>query len=82
MRQYLEKKVLIRLYYSLFFSYLIYCNEVWGNASAVYLELIIKMQTRDIRTITFSSYLSPSEPIFKSLNLLNFRKLVYKESVS
>ena len=29
-----------------------------------------------MRTITFSSYLSPSEPIFQSLNILNFRKLV------
>ena len=32
MRQYLERKSLINLYYSLFFPYLIYCNEVWGNA--------------------------------------------------
>ena len=76
MRQYLERKALINLYYSLVFPYLIYCNEVWGNASAVHLEPIIKIQKRAIRTITFSSYLSPSEPIFQSLNILNFRKLV------
>ena len=75
MRQYLERKALINLYYSLVFPYLIYCNEVWGNASAVHLEPIIKIQ-RAIRTITFSSYLSPSEPIFQSLYILNFRKLV------
>ena len=62
--------------YSLVFPYLIYCNEVWGNASAVHLEPIIKIQKTAIRTITFSSYLSPSEPIFQSLNILNFRKLV------
>ena len=76
MRQYLERKAFINLYYSLVFPYLIYCNEVWGNASAVHLEPIIKIQKRAIRTITFSSYLSPSEPIFQSLNILNFRKLV------
>ena len=75
-RQYLEKKALINLYYSLFFSYLNYCNEVWGNASAVHLDPIIKIQKRVIRIITFSSYLSPSKPIFQSLNILNFRKLV------
>ena len=50
--------------------------KVWGNASAVHLEPIIKIQKRAIRTITFCSYLSPSEPIFQSLNVLNFRKLV------
>ena len=75
MRQYLERKAL-NLYYSLVFPYLIYCNEVWGNTSAVHLEPIIKTQKRAIRTITFSSYLSPSEPMFQSINILNFRKLV------
>ena len=32
-RQRLERKALINLYYSLVFPYLIYCNEVWSNAS-------------------------------------------------
>ena len=71
MRQYLERKALINLYYSLVFPYLIYCNEVRGNASAVHLEPIIKIQKRAIRTITFSSYLSPSEPIFQSLTFIS-----------
>ena len=75
MRQYLERKPLINLYHSLVFPYLIYCNELWGNASAVHFDPIIKMQKRAIRTITFSSYLSPSEPIFQSLNILNLKKL-------
>ena len=66
----------INLYYNLVFLYLISCNEVWGNASAVHLEPIIKIPNRAIRTITFSTYLSPSEPIFQSLNILNFGKLV------
>ena len=47
----------------------------YGNSSAVHLDPIFKIQKRAIRTITFSSYLSPSEPIFQSLNILNFRKL-------
>ena len=76
MRQYLERKSFINLYYSLVFRYLIYCNEIWGNASAVHLDPIIKIQKRAIRTITFCSYPSPSETIFQSLNMLNFRKLV------
>ena len=47
-----------------------------GNASAVHLEPIIKIRKKAIKTITFSSYLSPSEHIFQSLNILYFRKLV------
>ena len=81
MRQYLERKAHINLYYSLVFPYLIYCNEVWGNASVVHLDPIIKIQKRVIRTITFSSCLSSSEPIFQALNNINLRKLVI-QSVS
>ena len=33
MRQYLERKALINLYYSLVFPYLLYCNEVLDNTS-------------------------------------------------
>ena len=76
MRQYLGKTALVNLYYSLVFSYLIYCNEIWGNASSVHLDPIIKIQKRCVRIITYSDYLSSSEPIFQTLNILNFRKLV------
>ena len=37
MCQYLGRKALVNLYYSLVFPYLIYCNEIWGNASSVHL---------------------------------------------
>ena len=45
MHQYLERKALVSLYYRLVFPYLIYCNEIWGNASSVHLDPIIKIQT-------------------------------------
>ena len=76
MRQYLGRTALVNLYYSLVFPYLIYCNEIWGNASSVHLDPIIKIQKRCVRIITYSDYLSSSEPIFQTLNILNFRKLV------
>ena len=76
MRQYLGRKALVNLYYILVFPYFIYCNEIWGNASSVHLDPIIKIQKRCVRIITYSDYLSSSEPIFQTLNILNFRKLV------
>ena len=33
----------MNLYYSLVFPYLIYCNEIWGNASSVHLDSMIKI---------------------------------------
>ena len=76
MRQYLGRTALVNLYYSLVFPYFIYCNEIWGNASSVHLDPIIKIQKKCVRIITYSDYLSSSEPIFQTLNILNFRKLV------
>ena len=57
MRQYFGRKALVNLYYSLIFPYLIYCNEIWGNASSVHLDPNIKNQKRCVRIITYSDYL-------------------------
>ena len=54
MRQYLGRNALVNLYYSLVFPYLINCNEIWGNASSVHLDPIIKIQKRCVRNILFA----------------------------
>ena len=38
--------------------------------------LIIKLQKKCVRAITFSNYLALSTPIFKNLHILKFEKLV------
>ena len=43
-RKYINKQNLINLYYSFIFPYLIYCNEIWGNACQNYLDPLIKLQ--------------------------------------
>ena len=52
-RQYLGRKALVNLYYSLVFPYLIYCNEIWYIASSFHLDLIIKIKKRCVTIITF-----------------------------
>ena len=42
-RKYTNKKTLITLYYSFIFPYLIYCNEIWGNACQTHLDPLIKL---------------------------------------
>ena len=42
----------------------------------VILELIIKMQKRCIRTITFSCYFEETELLLRLLEILSFKKLV------
>ena len=42
-RKFLDKSPLLNMYYSLVFPYLICFMEIWGNASAVHLDALIKI---------------------------------------
>ena len=64
------------MYYSFVFPYLIYCVEIWGSSLKSYLDPLVKIQKKCIRTISFSEYFAPSEPLFPKLNILNLNKLV------
>ena len=64
------------MYYSFVFSCRIYCVEIWGSSLKSYLDQLVKIQKKCIRTISFSEYLASSEPLFQKLNILNFEKLV------
>ena len=75
-RTFLDKITLKNLYHSFVFPYLIYCTEIWGNSATIHLNPIIILQKKCIRAITFSHYLSPSKPLFDSLDILKFESLV------
>ena len=64
------------MYYSFVFPYLIFCVEIWGSSFKSYLDPLVKIQKKCIRTIFFSEYLAPTEPLFQKLNILIFEKLV------
>ena len=75
-RNCLDRKTSTHLYNSFVLPYLIYGIEVWGNTNAVHLDPIIKIQKKIVRTITYLHYLAHTEPIFDTLNVLNFHNLV------
>ena len=60
------------------YLYLIYGVEIWGNACSVtvYLDLLVKLQKKCLRIITFSGYLEHTKPLFQSLEILHFQKLL------
>ena len=41
-RKYMNKKSLINIYHSFVFPYLTYSIEIWGNASDIHLDALIK----------------------------------------
>ena len=75
-RKVLKKKVLLQLYHSFVTPYLIYCLEIRGNASDIHLQPLITTQ-KIVRIITFSSYCSHTNILFKHLNVLPFKKLFF-----
>ena len=42
-RKYVEKQTIKNMYYTFVFPYLIYCNEIWGNACQAYVDPLIKL---------------------------------------
>ena len=62
---------LVTLYYSLIYPYLIYCNIVWASTYSSNLHKLLITQKKFVRIATSSSYLAPSAPLFKKLNLLS-----------
>ena len=49
---------------------------MWGNTAEKCLDPLIKVQKKIVRVMTFSPYLSYTDPIFRDLNILPFSKLV------
>ena len=43
-KKYLNRRILVNLYYTFVYPYLIYCVEIWGHACNIYLDPIVKLQ--------------------------------------
>ena len=71
-RKILSNDVLLLLYYSLIYPYLIYCSIVWGGACLSALHKIEVLQNRAVRLITYSPFRSSPGPLYKALHLLKF----------
>ena len=65
------KEILKMLYMSLIYSYLNYCNLIWGSAESGIIQPLFLLQKKAIRIINKSHYLDHTSPIFKSLETLN-----------
>lgn len=69
-KQHLKKSTLLTLYYSLIYSHISYCNIIWASTYSSYLQAIHRCQKSFVRIATNSSYLAPTKPLFKQLQLL------------
>jgi len=72
-REFVPESVLVSLYYSLFYPYIIYCVLVWGGTFDSRLNSIVVLQKRVLRLITSQSYLAHTGPLFYRTKILKFR---------
>ena len=54
---------------------------VWGNADQIYIDKVSKLQKKAIRSITFSDYQAPVQPLLKDLEILSVKDL-FKQQVA
>jgi hypothetical protein len=80
LKSFLPKNTLYQLYCSLVLPYLNYGLLLWGTANKVYMNKIFRLQKRALRTISNSSYLCPTKPLFENYKVLNIFDMYTYES--
>ena len=70
LKEYMSDRMLMNLYYSMIYPYLIYGNLIWGGTYSTHLNPLLLLQKRAVRIISKSSYLSHTDPIFSKLEIL------------
>lgn len=68
----LDSKTKILLYYTLVYPYFQYCVTAWGSARPSHLKPLIIKQKAIIRIISNANFLQHTDPLFKNLCLLKF----------
>ena len=70
-RHFVPINKLLSIYYAILASHLFYGCQIWGlNNNRALFKKVFNQQKRAMRILTFSRYTDPSEPLFKSLNVL------------
>ena len=76
----LPPSVRIKLYYSLVYPYLAYCNLIWASTYTTRLNRLIILQKRVIRIVAGTTYGSHTAPLFYKLNILKFEQIKLYQS--
>ena len=75
MREFLPISVMVKLYYSLVYPYLLYGILVWGGSADVHLKPLILLQKRIIRIVSGAEFLENTEPLFFKSSILKLKDI-------
>ena len=65
----LEKRLLLNLYYMFIYPYITYCNTIWGRVPTVYLDKTYILQKQIVRIISHLRLVDHTEPLFSTLQI-------------
>ena len=69
LKDFVSHNILLNLYYSLVYPYLLYGNLIWGGTCEYRLIPLQLLQRKLVRIITYSDYLAHVAPLFKQTNI-------------
>ena len=74
-RSYATDEIMISLYYTIVYPYLLYCNLVWAGTTDNHLMPLMLLQKKIIRIITNSDYLAHTNLLFYRTGILKLTDL-------
>ena len=81
-RQNMSQKALTIMYNSLIHSQILYCLEIWGNATKTALSPIHLLQKKAVRLICGVGYRDHSAPLFHKLKIRNiFQEIKHRQQI-
>ena len=76
-RHLVNLNVLMNLYYSLVYPYLVYGIVAWGHTYQSTLNPLLILQKKCVRLMTHANYSAHSNPIFDKLKILKLAELIF-----
>ena len=81
LRKYIPKQTLLSVYYSIFYSHLIYACQVWSLTTQHNIDTIKILQKKCVRIINFASFNGHTNILFNSDKLLKFQDSIKFEQM-
>ena len=75
LRHLVPQSICISVYYSIFYTHLLYGCLVWSYTKQGNIDRLIKLQKRCVRIVSFSDFNFPTTTIFRNLKLLKLSEV-------
>ena len=76
LRYYVSTTTTRSVYFAIFDAKLRYGSQIWGQQKTATIKQIEKLQNKAIRIINFKSKNDPSNPLYKSMKILNLNDVI------